>query len=111
MEYKRDLEMIKGDSSPILNIAMENYKTLSSDWTARLVVTNKLGSGTYIIDKPIYLDSTASFFLSYLTPEESNMLSPGKYYLVVEVKNSILVPPVRLESQYLLNILPGGILN
>lgn len=111
MEFKRDLEMVKGDVSPILNISLANFPIMSSEWTGRLVVTPKLGSGVYLVDKSVVLDSTNKFFIAFLSPEESNLLPPGNYFLIVEILNTELFPPVRLEAQYRLQILPGGIIN
>ncbi len=101
--------LIRGDSSHKFGISVAGQDVLDTDWTCRMVVTQTLESGDYLVDKMCSKDISNSMFEVQILPDESIFLVAGKYFLVFEVEN--LAQYFRREIQYELTITDGGIKN
>lgn len=86
------IKIYQGDSSDLLTLTPSNSTiTLDDDWEASLAV---LGSeseiNTPLISKNFSKNAAQTKFVTFITPEESATLSPGTYYIGMEVKNDAL---------------------
>lgn len=101
------LQLVRGDSSDLFNIVVENTPLLDSNWVCEMAILQNLGDTTYIVRKPINQSADNTSFIGGITPTESALLVAKKYYLVFEISNTVV--EFRREIKYIIEVLDGGI--
>jgi hypothetical protein len=101
--------LIRGDSSNVYEIKVDDEVTIDSNWTCQMVVTAALESGAYVINKSLPKNAEETAFLGKLSPAESVLLTGDRYFMIFELENT--VKEFRRELQYELKILDGGRVN
>ena len=108
------VNIIQGDSSDIYEIRVKDengafYDISDMDWVGTLVVRKTLGAGATEISRSMPKSNDGKRFLGQIQPSESNVLTIGNYFLILEVENLSLVIPFRKEDQIRINITEQGV--
>ena len=105
----KSLYIVKGDTSPLTRVYVEEYPQLiGMGWKMRVIVKDSLSeSAPAILEKDMLLrhddDRNADYGLAYLAPSETEQLTVGKrYFLIYLVENLAVEIPYRREYQTML---------
>lgn len=83
-------EIIQGDSYSY-DITCAEVPTFDVNWTGKWAIVDKLGAdGTIFSEGLLAISGDSSALEMRIKPAESAIVDPGKYYLVVEVTNTVL---------------------
>ena len=112
-----DIELIKGDSSPIWFFGLPDSTVLSADWTAKFAIVTDFGTSA-VIERTLPKNSgtgagdtytAGTKFVFQILPSESALLDSGlKYIAAVEIKNDVINYRAEI-AQFKVKVKPGVI--
>jgi len=96
MAYKK-MEIVQGDSSKTITAKADGV--LSSDWSGKIVVKQKLGAvESAVLTVVMTLDVAENKLYGTLVPDDTIQLAEGtSYFLTVEIENLNSTPAYRKE--------------
>lgn len=107
---QQTLSLIRGDSSDVFRIKVNDVEELTEDWQCRMVIAQELENPDFIfLDKMLEKSEDNLYFVGLIEPEESEILScKVQYFIIFEISN--LNMKFRRELQYKLKVMPQGAL-
>lgn len=116
------IEIVQGDSSDIYTFESADISVFDAEWSASWAVTSKLGESPLLtgdLDKNELIPASGndpevpagSYFILQLSPADTEQLSPGTWYVTVQVKRTVSGTLVfrREVMQQKIKIKPQGV--
>ena len=91
--------VVQGDSlNPTYVFGIPAYPDLtSSDWIGRFIVRKGSISGPILLENTLAKSDDLTKFVFTISPTETASIPVGNHFLIVELKNLVISPAVRLE--------------
>lgn len=108
-----DGELVQGSSSDITLFNTDMASDLSQGWSASYTIRPNFGEPA-IVERDLPLNDELpgvpanSSFVHQILPSESQLLSPGKYIVSIEIRNDSMNYSEEV-AQFKLKILPQGV--
>ena len=105
-------EIYQGDTGPVFlprPSVLDVAEVLDADWSCWVAVNDL--SDTNVIAKFEITEKTLDNlrWVAVLTPNQTELLDPASYTMVIEVKNSVYSPVFNVEKHFTLTVKTQGI--